>query len=85
MLRGWDEGYSIPSFGVAVGAAYRGRGIARSLLRYAMERARERGASAIMVKVHMDNLGARPMYESKGVVFHAIPEDPTQVVGQLAL
>lgn len=85
MLRGWDEGYSIPSFGVAVGAAYRGRGIGRSLLLYAIEYARKRGASTMILKVHLDNASARHLYESEGFVFQKILEDPAQVKGILEL
>jgi RimJ/RimL family protein N-acetyltransferase len=85
MLRGWDEGYGVPSFGVAVGAPYRGRGIATSLLRYAIQRAREVGANSVMLKVNVDNPAARPIYESEGFVFEEIPDDPTQVKGLLTL
>jgi ribosomal-protein-alanine N-acetyltransferase len=85
MLRGWDEGYSIPSFGVAVAAAYRGRGVGRALLRYAIESARGRGAETMMLKVHVDNPGARNLYESEGFVFGPSPDDPGQVKGLLAL
>jgi ribosomal-protein-alanine N-acetyltransferase len=85
MLRGWDEGYAIPSFGVAVGASYRGRGIGRRLLLYAIEYARAKGARTLMLKVHLDNPGARRLYESEGFVFQDIPEDPAQIKGLLAL
>jgi ribosomal protein S18 acetylase RimI-like enzyme len=85
MLRGWDEGYSIPSFGVAVSLAYRGRGIARSLLRYAIQRARESGAGTMMLKVHLNNHDARHIYESEGFVFQEIQGDATQIKGLLSL
>jgi ribosomal protein S18 acetylase RimI-like enzyme len=85
MLRGWDEGYAIPSFGVAVGTAYRGLGLGRLLLRYAIETARGRGAQTMMLKVHLDNPSARHLYESEGFVFEEMPDDPTQIKGLLAL
>ena len=85
MLRGWDEGYSVPSFGVAVDRAYRGRGIARGLLLYAIEYARKRGASTMMLKVHLDNSIALRLYESEGFIFQEICEDPAQVKGLLEL
>jgi ribosomal protein S18 acetylase RimI-like enzyme len=85
MLRGWDEGYSVPSFGVAVGSAYRGRGIGRGLLLYAIEYARKRGAPAVMLKVHLDNASARHLYESEGFVFQEIRGDPGQIKGLLEL
>jgi ribosomal-protein-alanine N-acetyltransferase len=85
MLRGWDEGYAIPAFGVAVDAAYRGRGIGRSLLRYAVEYARKKGAATLMLKVHLDNPSARHLYESEGFVFEEMRDDPAQIKGLLAL
>jgi ribosomal protein S18 acetylase RimI-like enzyme len=85
MLRGWDEGYSVPSFGVAVDAAYRGLGIGRNMLRYAIDCARKRGAIRLMLKVDLDNPGARHLYESEGFVFQGIPEDPAQLKGLLEL
>jgi ribosomal-protein-alanine N-acetyltransferase len=85
MLRGWDDGYATPSFGVAVGPTYRGGGIGRSLLRYAIACARERGASTMMLKVHLDNPSARHLYESEGFVFQAISDDSAQIKGLLAL
>ena len=85
MLRGWDEGYSIPSFGVALSMAYRDRGLGRLLLRYAIETARGRGAATMMLKVHLDNPSARHLYESEGFVFEEMPDDPSQIKGLLAL
>jgi ribosomal protein S18 acetylase RimI-like enzyme len=79
MLRGWDEGYEIPAFGVAVGVGYRGAGVGRSLLRYAIAAARSRGARTLMLKVHPGNPNAKRLYESEGFSF-----DPAQLVdGQM--
>jgi ribosomal protein S18 acetylase RimI-like enzyme len=85
MLRGWDEGYSIPAFGVAVDRDRRGEGLGRALLEYALTRARERGASEVMLKVHPDNAGAKHLYESVGFRFDGLAEDGVQLKGMLAL
>lgn len=81
MLRGWDEGYAIPSFGVAVGVEHRGTGIGRRLLRYAVSMARRRGAERMILKVHPANANARHLYESEGFTFDPVPVDHEQLRG----
>ena len=85
MLRGWDEGYTIPSFGVAVGVRYRGAGVGRSLLRYAISMARQRGARSMILKVHPSNVSARHIYESEGFTFDPVPVGGGQIRGTLLL
>ena len=85
MLRGWDEGYAVPSFGVAVAVACRGAGIGRQLLRWALEAARVRGAERMILKVHVTNVGARHVYETEGFVFEPAPGDDGQVRASLDL
>lgn len=85
MLRGWDEGYAIPSFGVAVRSEHRGRGVGRRLLRYAISVARDRGSPSIMLKVHPSNAGAKHLYESEGFAFEPKPLEDGQLRGLLTL
>jgi ribosomal protein S18 acetylase RimI-like enzyme len=85
MLRGWDEGYSVPSIGVAVAPGSRGCGVGRTLLRWAIRAARERGSTRVMLKVHPENAGARQLYESEGFVFDEPSDDGTHVKGVLHL
>ena len=66
MLRGWDEGYSIPSLGIAVRTPAQGRGFGRRMLEHLHDEARRRGAHKIRLRVHPDNLPARRLYESFG-------------------
>ncbi len=66
MLRGWDEGYDVPSLGLAVAPAYRSRGFARAMMHHLHGRAKERGASRIRLKVDRRNLSAQRLYESLG-------------------
>ena len=83
MLRGWDEGYEVPSFGVAVGVAHRGSGLGRRLLRHAIAIARRRGAPSVMLKVHPANPNARRLYESEGFIFDPTPLEGGQIKGLL--
>lgn len=85
MLRGWDEGYEIPSFGVAVGIQSRGMGIGRRLLRHAVSIARRRRAPSVMLKVHPANANAKVLYESEGFIFDPTPLEGGQIKGFLTL
>jgi ribosomal protein S18 acetylase RimI-like enzyme len=68
MLRGFDEGYEIPSFGIFVDRASHGRGIGRALTAWTVEQARLRGCAAVRLTVYARNLPARRLYESLGFV-----------------
>ena len=85
MLRGWDEGYEVPSFGVYVVPAARGQGVASAVLDFAIERARAHGARELMLKVYDDNLDARRLYEGRGFRFAERSPDGLQLVGRLGL
>ncbi|MEO7634580.1 MAG: GNAT family N-acetyltransferase [Sphingomicrobium sp.] len=56
MLRGWDAGFTIPSFGLVVAANRRGREVLTVALEAAKLTARLAGAERIMCKVHPENL-----------------------------
>jgi perosamine synthetase len=66
MVRGWDEGFDIPSFGVAVAAAERDSGVGSELLAECIKLARERGAETLMLKVHAENERALSWYRAAG-------------------
>ena len=66
MLRGWSEGYAIPSLGLAVAPAHRGRGLARTMMNHLHARAKIRGAEKIRLKVDRRNTAAQRLYESLG-------------------
>lgn len=69
MLRGWDEGYEIPSLGIAMDAAARGHGHGRKLMGYLHAEAGRRGAKRIRLKVSRENTKAVNLYHSLGYVF----------------
>lgn len=59
MLRGWDAGYEVPSFGVLVDERHRGRAFMRIALDVAKLTCRLAGAPRLMAKIHPDNVSPR--------------------------
>jgi ribosomal-protein-alanine N-acetyltransferase len=80
MLRGWDEGYSMPSLGIYIARPHRGTGASRVLMNYLQFAARLKGAKAVRLKVHEDNERAYRLYTSLGYRFYDKPENG-QLVG----
>ena len=83
MLRGWGEGYDVPSLGIAVDPEWQRRGIGRRMMLHLHEVARARGATRIRLKVYPDNAAAIALYESLGYVFGEQAEG--QLVGVVTL
>lgn len=84
LLRGWDEGYTIPSLGIAVHPAARGLGVGRALMIYLHDEARKRNAPSIRLKVYPTNTPGLALYQSLGYVFDG-EEDNGQLVGTFEL
>ncbi|MGW1951994.1 N-acetyltransferase family protein [Streptomyces sp. NPDC001920] len=62
--------------GLAVADGARGRGVARALIRAAVEEARRRGARRLTLRVLAHNTPARKLYESEGFVVEGVlPEE----------
>jgi RimJ/RimL family protein N-acetyltransferase len=59
MLRGWDAGYEVPSFGVLIDEQYRGGAFMRLTLDTAKLICRLSGAKRLMAKIHPDNVSPR--------------------------
>ena len=68
MLRGFDEGYEIPSFGILVDQERQGSGIGRSLTTWTLRAARAQGCPAVRLSVYARNERAVALYESLGFV-----------------
>jgi ribosomal protein S18 acetylase RimI-like enzyme len=68
MLRGFDDGYEIPSFGVFVDHLRHGEGIGRRLTVWTIDQARLRGCPAVRLSVYSDNPAARGLYASLGFI-----------------
>lgn len=83
MLRGWDEGYEIPSLGIAVHPALRGAGLGRRMMLHLQEIAAARGAPSVRLKVYVTNTPAVALYRSLGYVFERVNDD--ELLGLLPL
>lgn len=83
MLRGWDEGYDVPSLGIAVHPNERGRGIGRLLMEFLHTAARRRGAPRVRLKVYPRNEPALRLYRRLGYAFSG--KEQGQLVGYLDL
>jgi ribosomal-protein-alanine N-acetyltransferase len=84
MLRGWDEGYDIPSLGIAIHPAVRGNGLGRAFMHFLEAAAKYRGADKLRLRVKSQNIPAKRLYESLGYEFSA-EENGGYVVGFLEL
>ena len=83
MLRGWDEGYAIPSLGIALDPSARGLGYSRTLMNFLHETAKKRGAAKIRLKVDSNNRPAIELYRSLGYIFE--PKTNQNLIGLLDL
>lgn len=72
MLRGWDEGYEIPSIGVVVDPSVQGRGYGRSLMKFLRATARKRGVNRLRATVNPDNVKMVAYCRSQGYVFQGL-------------
>lgn len=81
LLRGWNEGYSVPSLGIAVHPDARGAGLGRLMMEYLEAIARRRGAPSVRLRVHKDNGTAREMYVRRGYMMSPDPGNELLMVG----
>lgn len=83
LLRGWDEGFAVPSLGIAIHPRARGLRLGLAMMEYLHALASFRGASSVRLRVHEENHQAIRLYEKLGYVF-----DPAQsgyLLGRLDL
>jgi RimJ/RimL family protein N-acetyltransferase len=66
MLRGFDEGYSVPSFGIFIDHRFQGSGYGKKLLRLTVEEARQMGCEKVRLSVFGVNVAGRKIYETFG-------------------
>jgi [ribosomal protein S18]-alanine N-acetyltransferase len=66
MLRGWEEGYLVPSLGIGVRRDALRNGYGRAMMLALHDAARRRGATRVRLRVHPDNKAARALYRSLG-------------------
>jgi ribosomal protein S18 acetylase RimI-like enzyme len=66
MLRGWDEGYEVPSLGVAIHPDVQNLGFGRLMMDFLRAVALRRGAKKIRLRVYPDHQAAVALYRSLG-------------------
>lgn len=80
MLRGWDQGFDVPSFGVIVDRSHRGLGLGRRMTEFAIEEAGRLKCRRIRLSVYASNTRAVRLYES--LSFRAVHREPSIVAGE---
>lgn len=68
MLRGFDEGYKIPAYGVWISQRYSRLSFAKLTLSHAFSFCKLNKINQIMLKVHPDNIHAKRIYENYGFI-----------------
>lgn len=66
MLRGFDEGYEIPSYGVFIKESYSNKGLGKLTLDHAVSLCKILDKKRLMLKVHPDNVNAKNLYIKYG-------------------
>ena len=75
MLRGWDQGFEVPSLGIAVAPEERGRGLGRLMTDLLHEAARRRGAGRVRITVYTRNEPALRLFRAAGYRFRPLDAD----------
>jgi RimJ/RimL family protein N-acetyltransferase len=66
MLRGFDAGYDIPSYGVWISSQFANKGLSKLTLYHAFAFCRMNKIKKLMLKVRPENIIAKNLYESQG-------------------
>ena len=74
MLRGFDAGYEIPSYGVWISSKYSNKGLSTLTLYHAFSICKLKNIKTLMLKVHPENTVAKKLYEKFGFVKVGIDE-----------
>ena len=68
MLRGFDEGFTIPSYGVYISSRFNNKGLAALALNHAISTCKLLGMKKLRLKVHTENVVALKQYIKFGFV-----------------
>ena len=68
MLRGFDDGYEIPAYGVWISSEFSNKGLSKLSLYHAFSFCKINKIKILMLKVHPENKVAKELYESLGFV-----------------
>lgn len=78
MLRGLDEGFSVPSFGIFIDFSHQGKGYGRKLTEWTLHWSDTHGIKNIRLTVYVDNKIALKLYQSLGFVKSAKYKDESK-------
>ena len=68
MLRGWSEGFSVPSFGILIDCSRIGRGLGRRMTEFTLMEAKAARCEQVRLSVYGSNARALQLYLSLGFV-----------------
>lgn len=74
MLRGFDEGFDIPSYGVWIAKDFSSKGISKLTLQHAISVCKVNSIKKLILKVHPDNIVAKNIYENFGFIYQGVDE-----------
>jgi [ribosomal protein S18]-alanine N-acetyltransferase len=83
MLKGWQEGYDVPSLGIYISKDYRNTRLARMFMSFLHAAAAICGAKKVRLKVYKDNVPAVSLYKSIGYSLENY--DDSQYIGFLTV
>ena len=69
MLRGYDEGYDIPSLGIIIDKDYRGNGFSKIMMKFLEDETLKYGSNMIRLTVFKKNKKAISLYKNLGYIF----------------
>jgi len=72
MLRGFDDGFEIPSYGAWIAKNFSSKGISKLTLHHAITFCKTNSIKKLMLKVHPDNLIAKKIYEDFGFIYDGV-------------
>lgn len=75
ILRGWDEGYSIPSLGILIDKNFRGKGYSNLIMNILHDMCKEKKCEKIRLTVIKNNIVAINLYKKLGYEFEDYSED----------
>jgi RimJ/RimL family protein N-acetyltransferase len=75
ILRGWDEGFKIPSLGIMISKKFRGKGLSYVMMEYLHNLTKEKGYNQIRLRVYKENYKAISLYKKLGYVLTDFDED----------
>ena len=85
LLRGWDEGFEIPSLGIAIHPLRRGRGLGNFLMGYLELLAALRGSASVRLRVFKSNTAAIALYSARGYEWQPDSSNESLLIGRKRL